>query len=165
MASQAINFTKVHTKPYKVWRILQAPGAWHRVYRDREVLLRNYRSAIIFPEQILGLNQTSIYKVVVVKGSSNSVESHITALRSFGLFAHVPKDQYGFFVQPGRISSTEELRFWEDQNSDGGDVHRLMLASGSDPSWSFDRYAYFASIREAVKFQAREQEKLLSQIG
>jgi len=165
MATQAISFTKVHTKPYKVWRILQAPGAWNRVYRNREARLRHYRSAIIFPEQILGLNQASIYKVVVVRGSSGDVESHISTLRSFGLFAHVPKDQYGCFVEPGRISSTDELSYWESQNSENGDTHRLMVSSGSDPKWSFDRYDYFTNIRDAVKFQQREQEKLISQIG
>lgn len=164
MATKAIDFTKVHTKAYKVWRIIQAPGAWGQIYRNREQALRGYKSALIFPEQVLGLNQELIFKVVVAKGQGGSVQSHITPLRKFGLYVPEDKSAKYPYSKPGQLTSMDEIRRWEADNQNPGDTHRLMV-NITGQEWCFDRFELFSSLKDAAKFQAAEQAKLLSQIG
>lgn len=164
MATKAIDFTKVHTKAYKVWRIIQAPGAWGQIYRDREQKLRGYRSALIFPEQILGLNQELIFKVVVARGQNGAVQSHITPLRKFGIFVPVNKDEKYPYTKPGELTNMDEIRRWESDNQAGGETHRMSVNTVGQ-EWCFDRFEMFSSLKDAAKFQFAEQAKFLSQIG
>lgn len=162
--AKSIDFTQAHSKSYKVWRIISAPGHWCQIYREREQRLRNYRSALIFPEQILGLNQEFIFKVVVVKGQGGAVQSYITPLCKFGLYVPEKANPDSYYSKTGQLTTSDEIRRWEADNQTGGETHRLTVnVTGQD--WCFDRYDFFSSIKDAAKFQAAEQAVFLSQIG
>jgi hypothetical protein len=156
MATQAIDFKKINSKGYKVWRIIQAPGAWGQIYRDRELKLRNYKSALIFPEQLLGLNQKLIYKVQVHRLGS-TVSSHITGVRCF-----CPAD-----ANRKALTTAQEVYDYEADNAGDGEVHRLNYATPNQTGDSVTFYTsnLFSSIKDAEKFQRNQQASLLSQIG
>ena len=151
--AEASDFKKIGTKGYKAWRILSASGAWAQVYRDREKMLRNYKSAIIFPEQFLGLNQNGVYKVIVSR-TGNKVSSQIEIIRGFTPIG----------VSGEILDSLEKIREYEAANNNSGEVHRIGLGKGGQET-SFHRFAYFSGIKDAVKYQSNEQNAHVSQIG
>lgn len=151
--TEAIDFTKVNSKGYKAWRIVSASGSWAQIYREREKELRGYKSAIIFPEQLIGLNQNIIYKVVVVR-TGQKVDSHITAIRNFQ-----PQGARG-----EQLNTLEQIREYETENSEPGGSHRISVGKHAGDS-SFYNFAWFSSQKDAIKYQAKEQAKCLSQIG
>lgn len=57
------DMTVVNKKNYQLYRVMKAPGAWGEFYRKRINQLHNHPGAIIFPETLLGLNQTTIYAI------------------------------------------------------------------------------------------------------
>lgn len=148
MATQAIDFTKVHSKAYKVWRILQAPGAWAQIYRDRETVLRNFSSAIIFPEQLLGLNQSQLFTAslsVSSEGRSASVSSMT-----------IPS----LLLDGGTVENYEAIYDWESKNHDDGALKSMSLSRpgsyNNTPFWSVN---LFTNRKDAVKMASRHLGK------
>lgn len=151
--AEATDFKKIGAKGYKAWRILSATGEWAQTYRDREKMLRGYKSAIIFPEQLIGLNQSKIYQVIVTR-TGNTVSSQINALRSF-----LPKGANGEI-----LDTVEKIREYESEHSDGSGLHRLHIGKSTQDT-SFYQHCYFSGLKDAVKYQAKRQAHYLSQIG
>lgn len=79
-----IDFKKIGTPGYRSYRVLQSPGLWAQVYRNRIAAFGDYRSAVIFPEQLLGLKQTLIY-VASCSDSTNSCGVTVAAIREWSL--------------------------------------------------------------------------------
>jgi hypothetical protein len=63
----ALDFTKVNHRNYQLYRILQTSNIWSKIYRQRIERFGSYRTSIIFPESILGLNQKYVYTVKAVQ--------------------------------------------------------------------------------------------------
>ena len=148
------DFKRIGAKGYLAWRILSSTGQWTEVYRNREKALRGFNSAILFPEQLLGLDQQVIFEVYVCKSSGSSVSTSITAIRSFA-----PVNAYG-----DPLESLEAIREYEGNNDKPGDCHRLCIGrSGQDHA--FYSKNLFSGIKDAVKFQQERQKAILSTIG
>lgn len=146
--AQAQDFKRIHTKSYKVWRLLQAPGCWGKVYREREMLLRNYRSAIIFPEQLLGLNQSLLFTAsttVSSEGRSASVSS-----------LNTPK----LLLDGGTVDYYDDIYDWESENN-GNDALKSMCIgrSGAYSNIPFWNVTLFTNRKDAVKMASRHLEK------
>jgi hypothetical protein len=67
MKREAVDFNDMRSNRYKTMRILSAPGIWSSVYQERIKKLSGYRTAILFPEMLLGLDQARIYAVCTKK--------------------------------------------------------------------------------------------------
>ena len=151
------DFKKIGAKGYKAWRILSASDTWASVYRQREKTLRNYHSAIIFPEQLLGLDQANIFSVVVSKQSSVrllSVSSAISVIRNFKPVT----------LSDEPLSSLEAIMEYEANNSGSGQSHRICLGTGGQ-DFSFYEKALFSGVKDAIKYQQDVQKSFLSSIG
>jgi hypothetical protein len=151
--SEAVDFKKIGSKSYKAWRILSAPDAWAQIYLNREKLMRPYRAAIVFPEQLLGLNQSRIYQVICYK-TGNNVTSHINTIRNFE-----PID-----VNGNHLSSLTLILECEQEHQDGGE-HRISVGSRINSNNSFYNHYYFSNQKDAVKYQQAQQAHYLSQSG
>lgn len=150
--AEATDFKKIGSKGYKAWRILSASGSWAQTYRDREKMLRDYKSAIIFPEQLLGLQQSKIYQVIVTRVGT-VITSRIVVIRSF-----IPLG-----AGNERLDTVEKIRDYEYQHHEGGALHRVTLGGGDNTT--FYNHCYFSSQKDAVKYQAKRQAHYLSQSG
>lgn len=161
--AQAIDFKKITTKSYKVWRILQAPGAWGQIYRDREQLYRNYRSALIFPEQVLGIAGSPVFKVTT-SCVQRTLSSHITNVYVNALNALMTPEMGEHFISPGFLVNMEEIQRFEHLNHKSGETHRIYLGSNTQEN-PFDRHAWFTNIKDALKYQSNQQAALLHKLG
>lgn len=151
--AEAIDFKKVGTKGYKAWRILSATGEWARTYRDREKMLRVYKSAIIFPEQLIGLTQSKIYQVIVFK-MGGTVTSQINVIHNY-----MPRGASG-----ESLDTVEKIRNYEYENHEGGALHRITVGKAGNNNNFYNHY-YFSSQKDAIKYQAKMQAHYLSQSG
>lgn len=151
------DFKKVGARGYKAWRILSASDTWASIYRQREKTLRDYRSAIIFPEQLLGLDQENIFSVVVTKQSSVrffAVTSTINVIRNFKPVA----------ISDEPLVSLGAIMEYESNNSGPGQSHRICLGTSSQDNSFFEK-SLFSGIKDAVKYQQDIQKSFLSSIG
>jgi hypothetical protein len=60
----ALDFNKVNNKNYQLYRVLQTSDIWSKIYRNRIERFSGYKTSIVFPESLLGLNQVNVYAVV-----------------------------------------------------------------------------------------------------
>ena len=151
--AEAVDFKKVGTKGYKAWRILSAAGSWAQTFRDREKMLRDYKSAIIFPEQLIGLNQSKVYQVIVHK-VGGTVTSQIIALNNY-----IPRG-----ANDEKLDTVEKIREYEYEHHEGGALHRIKVGKGNNNT-TFYNHCYFSSQKDAVKYQLKRQAHYLSQSG
>lgn len=151
--AEASDFKKIGSKGYKAWRILSATGAWADAYRNREKEMRVYKSAIIFPEQLIGLRQSKIYQVVVHR-TGDTVSSQIHAIRNF-----IPRGANG-----ESLDTLEKIRDYEYENHEGGALHRITVGKSAQNN-NFYNHCYFSSMKDAVKYQQKRQAHYLSQSG
>lgn len=151
--AEATDFKKIGAKGYKAWRILSAAGAWAQTYRDREKMLRDYKSAIIFPEQLVGLNQSKIYQVIVTR-TGQTIASQINAIVNY-----IPRGAGG-----ERLDTVEKIREYEYENHEGGALHRIVVGKGNNNT-NFYNHCYFSSQKDAIKYQQKRQAHYLSQSG
>jgi hypothetical protein len=146
--SEAIDFNKIRSKSYKVWRILQAPGVWGQVYRDRESRFANYASAIIFPEQLLGLNQSQLFSVEL----SSEQNAKIVQLRAI----EIPQLVLGTSVPQDYRSIYE----WEGDNNGDAALKEMTIGRlGTHAHVLFWNRNLFTNKKDAIKMAARHLEK------
>lgn len=134
-----------------MWRILQAPGAWATRYNERIKRFGHVKGAIIFPEQLLGLNQKYIYMVVTgatfksvtvtieqVAGWSFDSNKHANVIHTIG-------DVYEY-----------EQRF---------EPNTLRIKSGSSGGGVFMASMLFTSVKNALVCANSEMKSLASKFG
>jgi len=151
--AEAVDFKKVHTKKYRAWRILTSPSRWGVAYRDRVSTFKDFPTAIIFPEQLLGLNQSVVYCVAVSK-DRNTVSTSISAHRDY-------KPNFG----SGSLKTLEEIREYESENDAPENIRNLVFGHGYSTTMKFWTSAIFTSQKDALKYQQKIQAQYLSQIG
>jgi len=144
-----MDFVRINSKSYKVWRILQASGVWGQVYRDREERLRNYRSAIIFPEQLLGLNQTQLFITTIGSMTLNTRTVSVASVDNKHLQLH-----------GGTVSHYNEIYEWEGENNGSEALKGMTIGTinhdpdryfSSGSNTPFSDLNLFSSKRDAVK--------------
>ena len=143
-------------KRYKIWRIVRCSGAWIEIYRHREKRLRNYKSAIIFPEQLLELNQSTVWSAHAKPepSSNTSTDSIVIGITKWASFQPCGSNS--------RLRSIEEILDFEDQNSKSEEVHRLTIGKSNI---AFKAIFLFSNQREAFRFATSQGEKLLPMIS
>ena len=149
--AEAVDFSKVNTRQYKVWRIVSASPQWAEIYRNREKRLRNYRGGIIFPEQLIGLNQNMVFQVSVQR-NGNDVVSSIK-----GITNYIPQGKQG-----ERLDTLEAIREYEAQNIKPGS---MKLGNSQYQAKSFYDLDIFTNAKDAIKYQQKLLDAAMSQIG
>lgn len=139
----AIDFKQMAQPSSRLLRLMQTTGKFTACYRDRINLFGDRPSAIIFPEQILGLNQKAIYSVAF------SSQKNEFTLRSF-----VVENPKLFNPAGDEITTVEEVLAVEDA---GGEVR---LNRGYDGRTFASNIAMFSSRRDAYRWAAKLIEKM-----
>lgn len=154
---EAVNSKKLLTKSYQTWRVIQAPGQWAQFYRDRIKQVGNYRSAIIFPEQLLGLNQKSIWTASGTISDKNMVVS-VNRITSFSLQAQQDR---------GRKTLETVEQVYEFEAAYHDDLSALYLANANQvyntPKF-IDFKTLFTSKADAAKWACRYAERMVGEI-
>jgi len=146
--AEAQDFKKIHSKSYQVWRILQAPGVWGQAYRERVTFLTGYRSAIIFPEQLLGLNQSQLF-IANLDGTSSRRSATINTL-----------DEPHLIFAGQIINSFQEIYDLESENYEMGDLASMRVGkSDTTTSPNFHNLNLFSNKKDAVMMACRYLEK------
>ena len=120
---EAVNSKKLLTKSYMTWRVVQAPGVWSSVYRERIKRMGNYRSAIIFPEQLLGLNQNSIWSAA----GSQSGKTLTASISRHSLFK-----LYSAATRANSFNRIEDVYDFESKYHDEAALKLLLLTTDVD---------------------------------
>jgi hypothetical protein len=145
------DFTKAHSKKYQTWRVLQAPGEWATVYNDRIREFGNYRGAIIFPEQLLGLNQKCIFTASVNRQVHQSVSGGISQLNTWGIYDS-PNATF--------LTTLDEVYEFE-RRSTPKDL-RFTSVFGSR---AFHEYCAFSNKKGALQYVTSEISKAIGCLG
>lgn len=141
---EAVDSKKLLSKNHRVWRCLQAPGDWGQFYRDRQKALENYRSAIVFPEQVIGLEGHDLF--IVNNTKSGVVSTSIGIVR--GVTIGTYQETFG---------TIQDVYDYELENQSQQAINSLMVRYPGSllTSYEFSKFAYFSSRKEAVKFAQR----------
>lgn len=71
MSRPAIDFKRILGKSGSMHRVMKSPGVWSSIYIDRVKRFGNIHGAIVFPEQLLGLKQNTIWMVSTTEDDKN----------------------------------------------------------------------------------------------
>lgn len=143
--TETVDFKKITTRKYKAWKILSVSPHLSQFYKERESRLRAYRSAIIFPEQILGLNNSPAYHVSC-SSSASGIGAGITVLHDPKLRSHTD----------GYLETIGEVKQWEEFI---GQISDLNLKTGPHTENTFLMMDLFTNKKDAIKFATRYLEK------
>lgn len=77
MVDQELNFKKFSTEKHRVHRLMRAPSHMLQTYRYLINEIGSYRSALIFPEQFLLVNEQNFYAVTAPLTPSDSISIKI----------------------------------------------------------------------------------------
>jgi hypothetical protein len=159
---EAVNSKKLLTKSYMTWRVVQAPGVWASIYRERIKRMGNYRSAIIFPEQLLGLNQNSVWQSfggADGKSTTTSITRH--GVLRLGSETGTRTREVEFF---NRI---EDVYEFEAKYSNQSDLDKLVMRSEANSYFQpkfHEVSQLFTNRNDAAKWCGRFIEASVSQI-
>lgn len=152
-----LNSPQLLSKKYLSYRILRSPGAWARVYLDRAKELRIYKSAIVFPEQVLPIAGVALYSVDFGSDNGNNNPSRQTnevrvSIVKFD-FCRIELDGVKGAV------SVQEIYDWEHENQSSADINsvRLLTAAGSK---MFIHYNLFSNKRDALAFAKKQLARI-----
>src|ERR1700759_1977302 len=151
MARLAIDFNKVNNKKYQLYRVMQTSDIWSRIYRDRIKAYSKYRTAIIFPEALLGLNQNNVYCPRYSKANTiiNVTISSIPLSR-FMIFDIATDD-----FTP--IKNLEQIEKFENATTTNDFVAYLHFTQ-SGLNLPFADCALFSSKNDAIRFAITKLE-------
>lgn len=80
----AVDFKKLVTSPSgSLLRVMQAPEPWVGIYKARLNLFGDQPGAIVFPEQLLALQQAAVYQVLVGSGGREKVVVEFASIANF----------------------------------------------------------------------------------
>jgi hypothetical protein len=146
-----LNSPQLLSKKYMSYRILRSPGVWAQAYIDRAKHLRPYKSALLFPEQLLPIAGANIYHVYYQNTHSNqTVEVSITKWTN----PHIEI--------PGvkGMPTLEQLYDFEHENSQSAsDLNLLKVIAGSWDKTFLSLYL-FSGKRDALAFAQKNLKRI-----
>lgn len=156
----ALNFKTVNSANYMAHRLLMAPSKWLEIYQTRIKAAKD-SNALIFPEQLLSLNQKAIWFVhapELLKGDTPSVDSvSVTVSKIYFDNIFIPKPGNRSYYRHERdghpVSSIEEIVEYERMNVESRDATKFPLIHNMiGNSHSFYSGFCFASKHGALKY-------------
>lgn len=158
MATEALNFRRIGTPGYRTYRVLQARGDWAHIYRSKVADHGDHKGAIIFPEQLLSLNQNRIFAVGATENvlPSTSIMNSIASPSSMQLqWLVIERFHLWNAVDRCLITRAEEVLEYEEHNYDKDGLRGLQLTDhlGARSVGSFSAFtALFTSRNDAAKW-------------
>lgn len=144
----AINFKLMGSDSGRLLRVMQAPGFWTRIYQDRIRLFGDSRGAIIFPEQLLGLDQAAIFRVSMIQ-SEWHMQTEIKTISEFRLEDRTSRKP---------LTTIEDIMAFEERTANVEDAPSMLRMSCSDGSYSSHGFtgAMFTSRKEALRWIVKQ---------
>ena len=150
-----LNSPQLLSKRYMPWRILRAPGAWAPAYMARAKAIRRYKSALVFPEQVLAIKGAGVFEVLGRDDNANrnpnrqTSEVEVTIRRL---------DSCEILVNDKVAKSVEQIYEYEDQNDETVDLMTIYIGFGNAGRTTngqpfLSRYLFSAK-RDAVAYAA-----------
>jgi hypothetical protein len=151
----SLNLKKLGSREYRIARILQAPEPWQTFYRGRLKEIGRFDKAVIFPEQLLGLNQNCVYAVSVVESFGNSGNTITSTI--YGLRSYRAKNADG-----DRLETIDDILRYEQST-----VNKLssLYVGQTSGGFSFKDLCIFTTATAATKYQSKIQASCLSGLG
>jgi hypothetical protein len=161
VATEALNFKRIGTPSYRTYRVLSARGDWAQLYRSKVADHGDQKGAIIFPEQLLSLNQNRIFAVAGISGSGAApiigANTYGSAPVSMTLSCLVIER---FHLWNSRdqclITKAEQVVEYEEQYYDKEGLRGLMLTDIHGNLSRSSNFASFTSLftskRDAVRW-------------
>lgn len=123
--TEALNFKRIGTPSYRTYRVLQARGDWGQLYRSRVAEYGDFKGAIIFPEQLFSLNQSTIYaagssEAPRQSNGAGSLTLSIQPLNHIGLYDGIN----GQF-----LTRSEQVLEYEDANYTKDGIRLLTIGT------------------------------------
>lgn len=147
-----LNSPQLLSKKYMSYRILRSPGVWAQAYIDRARHMRGYKSALLFPEQLLPIAGADIFHVYY-----QSTHGKHTVEVSISKWPNPHLELAGSKKMP----TVEQIYEFEHENDQSvSDLNLLKVVAGS---WekSFLSLYLFSSKRDAIAFAQKKLKSLL----
>lgn len=162
MATEALNFRRIGTPGYRTYRVLQARGDWAHIYRSKVADHGDHKGAIIFPEQLLSLNQNRIFAVGATENIGHSGQGSGMMLSSASMpstmqlqWLVIERFHLWNAVDRCLITRAEEVLEYEEHNYDKDGLRGLQLtdALGARAVGPFSAFtALFTSKGDAARW-------------
>lgn len=123
--TEALNFKRIGTPGYRTYRVLQARGDWGQLYRSRVAEYGDLKGAIIFPEQLFSLNQSTIFAA-----SSSEAPRQSNGVGSLTL-SILPVNHIGLYdgVNGQFLTRSEQVLEYEDNNYTKDGIRLLTIGT------------------------------------
>jgi hypothetical protein len=151
------------SKRYMPWRLLRASGQWASVYAARARIMKGYKSALVFPEQLMASSGTTLYCVALGFGVSNGKTDKHRVRVAVDKLIGVSLQIDGIKGKP----TIDEIYDFEEESSMKPDVQGLkLLIPSRDPSsdsnsTSFMNNYLFTERNDALKFAKKRLSEVL----
>lgn len=151
-----LNSPQLLSKKYMPWRILRAPGKWAPAYIERARRLRGYKSAIVFPEQLIPILGSSLYEVHHSTNNGNENSQRQTSMVEVKI-AKWPNIRLVLSGEKGTPTVEDVYRFEDEHDSEP----RHILVEGGTWTTGFMQSSFFSAKRDAIAY-AKKKMMLIS---
>jgi hypothetical protein len=156
---ESVDFKLIRSSRYCTMRIISAPGVWATVYRSRLAQFASFRTAILFPEMLLGLDQARVFSVFD--------RENIRAYASVSIQAVMPKafrllDHTGHRIEYN--CKEDILKFEEDYHDDKALGQMVITDDFTSGNMNFFSLPLFYNKSEALKYANQMLETKLGAI-
>lgn len=122
MSRPAIDFKRILGNSGSLHRVMKSPGVWPSIYIDRYKRFGDIHGAIVFPEQLLGLKQNTIWMVSTISDEKNGFRVSVNVTETTQRF--LSTRMWG----QANISTVEEVHAFERKTAaEGVDPNILLL--------------------------------------
>lgn len=154
----ALNSPQLLSKRYLSWRILRSPGDWAKIYIERAKDLRTYKSAIVFPEQLLPIAGAGLYSVEAGSNNGNNNPNRQTTEVQVSIvklnFCRIELDGINGTV------SVEQIYDWEHENQSSADINRVRILTASGTKM-FIHHNLFSGKKDALAFAKKQLARIV----
>jgi hypothetical protein len=159
MATEALDFKKLNSTSGRMMRILRSHGKWAALYTERMAEIGDMKGAIVFPEQILSLNQSTLFAVSVVSkddGKALNLHTRVSLLEDLTLAAGSTWSKHPYRV----VEKFDEIIAIEKENPEDTS---LFSVGGPGRHSSFNDSRFFTNGRAAVRYAEKIMSKHFAQ--
>lgn len=156
MVDQAVNFKKMADERYRVYRIIRSNQLCTPMYRHLLKTIGHYNGAIIFPEQLIGVDRVYVVALIGNENYSTSGSSHQIITESFTLAElRGPEGE-------DPIARAEDVLDVEQRFTDPADTFKIAISTAASYYSLIDfkqvskrdgaNRFWFSNSRDATKF-------------
>lgn len=153
MSVEELNFKKLSSEKYRVYRLLQSPTFMVETYRRRIKEVGSFRGAVIFPEQIISLYGQQICRVSVSRGDNN-IGVGVSIFRNFTLCtenSRKPLNTFDDVLEAEKNDDRFNLALAEAKNSYHANKLDFAIDEKTPAYWFSNKSDGIAFARKIIK--------------